>query len=50
VKLFQDPPLADALGQAGAMRWRSDFTEEVFACRFHALLGRKIFGRNGGAR
>jgi len=50
VKLFQDPPLADALGQAGAMRWRSDFTEEAFACRFRALLDRGVFGRNGGAR
>jgi hypothetical protein len=38
VRLFRDPALAERLGQAGALRWARQFTEEGFGERLRALL------------
>jgi glycosyltransferase involved in cell wall biosynthesis len=40
VRLFQDPSLAARLGEAGALRWAREFTEEAFAERLRALVAR----------
>ena len=40
VRLFQDPALAARLGEAGAARWKREFTEEAFAGRLRTLLAR----------
>lgn len=40
VRLFQDPALAARLGEAGALRWAREFTEDAFAERLRALLAR----------
>lgn len=40
VRLFQEPALAARLGEAGALRWAREFTEEAFAERLRALVAR----------
>jgi glycosyltransferase involved in cell wall biosynthesis len=40
VRLFQDRALAKRLGEAGALRWAHEFTEDAFAERLRALVAR----------
>jgi glycosyltransferase involved in cell wall biosynthesis len=40
VRLFLDPAFAARLGEAGALRWAREFTEDAFAERLRALVGR----------
>jgi phosphatidylinositol alpha-1,6-mannosyltransferase len=39
LRLFQDPVLAQRMGEAGRARWERDFTQRAFSARFLAALG-----------